>query len=247
MVLNFFFGFSQYFSGLRFWIQTPKLLRISIIPFLIDLVILTAGIVFSVHKIPQAVNHIVAKPDVWYGFFIYYFVLVLTATAFFIVTVFIMSVCANLVAFPFNDILAERSLILRKALEEKKTPLRSKFQKSLRNLSAMARKTLFYLLVGAVLILTMFIPGLGVVGAFLGAVLLAFDFLDYSFDHFGLRFQERKKFISTHFSCFLGFAAGMGLTMTIPIINVLVMPGNVVAGACLVANLRSKELERSNS
>src|SRR5690242_14375519 len=97
-------GFHLYFSGLGFWFHRKSLLRLSIIPFILDFICISLGLTFTAIKLPLAVSYLVSKPSVWYQYFLYYFIFALTGLTLFFLTIFVVSVLANLIAFPFNDL-----------------------------------------------------------------------------------------------------------------------------------------------
>lgn len=235
---NFIVGFNKYFTGIGFWMKNSSLLRLSIIPLILNFVFLVGGFVFSLNYLPDVVNRIISAPHIWYQYILYYFVVMLTAVSLFILVFFVVFIMANLLAFPFNGIIAERALKIHEPLERPKHPV----LKQLRiNFLAMTRRTFVFLIIAIILACAALIPGLGVVGAGIGVFLMAYDRLDYGFDHFVLPFDQRMRFVKANFGEILGFAAGFGLTAMIPVINILIQPGSVVAGALLVSEIKRRE------
>lgn len=245
---KFIKGFQHYFLGLSFWTKNSSLLRLSIIPLILNFIFLVAGFVFSLNKLPDLVNKIISTPQLWYQYILYYVVLLVTALSLFLIVFFLTFVLANLIAFPFNGIIADRALKIHEVVPGSNHPI---FKKARINMIAMVRRTIVFLIIGVILVFAALIPGLGIIGAGIGVFLMAYDRLDYGFDHFALTFNERREFIKAHFGEFLGFAAGFGLTATIPVINILIQPGSIVSGALLVSELhrnrRDSPLERNHS
>jgi uncharacterized protein involved in cysteine biosynthesis len=244
-------GFSIYFRGMKLWATQRELLRLSAIPFFIDLVCLALGFYFTITRLPGVVAKIVHAPELWYQYVFYYLVLLITSLSLFFIVIFVVFIFANLLTFPFNDLLAERTLRILSAFPEGETNngrLRSWLRKSVTNSSAMAKKTLILLIVGGVMMVSTLLPGLGFLAALVGVFLMAFDRVDSSFDHFQWPLRRRIDFVKEHFLEMIGFAGALGLTTAIPVINILVMSGSVVAGATLVAHLTKGEskLERSH-
>lgn len=237
-------GFQHYFLGLSFWTKNSSLLRLSIVPLILNFIFLVAGFVFSLNRLPELVNKIISIPEFWYQYILYYAVLLITALSLFLIVFFLTFVLANLVAFPFNGIIAERALKIHEPVSGTTHPALKKAQI---NFAAMVRRTIVFLIIGVVLAFASLIPGLGIVGAGIGVFLMAYDRLDYGFDHFAWSFNERREFIKAHFGEFLGFAAGFGLTATIPVINILIQPGSVVSGALLVRELAAPSVTRRDS
>jgi CysZ protein len=246
MIKKFALGFHSYFSGLGFWTKNSSLLRLSLIPLVINFVFLCAGLVYSINHISDVVSHIVSQPEAWYQYILYYFVVILTTVSLFLIVVFIVLTLANVLAFPFNSLLAERALRIHEPAHGGKGQW---FAKAKANLAALFRRTLVFLIVGCLLIIATLIPGLGVIGAGVGVFLMAYDRLDYGFDHFAWTFQQRKRFVRGNFWEIMGFAVGLGLTTSIPMLNILIQPGSVVAGSLMVAKINRREvtLEGSHS
>jgi CysZ protein len=237
-------GFSTYFEGLRFWTSSRPLLRLSVVPFFIYLFSVVAGLSFALSKIPEAVKFVVSSPQAWYQYIFYYALMALTALAFFFITLFVSSVIGNLVAFPFNDALAEKTLLLTKALPETKWQFKGWVSKSLKNLGAMLRKAMVLLIVGGLLLFAALLPGLGLIAGAIGIFIMAVDIMDFTFDHFQMTFGERKNFIRSYLPEMIGFTGALALTMAIPIINMLALPGSVVAAAWLFSKIKSPGLSR---
>ncbi|MDZ4676276.1 MAG: EI24 domain-containing protein [Oligoflexia bacterium] len=242
-------GFTNYFSGLKFWMNTRSLLGLSLFPMIINIILFAAGFSFAITKIPEAVAYVVQKPELWYQYVLYYIVLILTALTFFILTLFVVAVVSNFIAFPFNDKLAEKTLTLHGVLDSKNEGIKGWLSGSVKNFTAMFKKLLFLLIAGCILLFATLIPGLGLVAGLIGVSLITFDILDYSFDHFHMSFQERMHFMRGNKLEIIGFTFAIGLTTAIPVLNMLMLPGSVVSGARFVAQIkkRSPSIERSYS
>lgn len=237
-------GFTGYFQGLRFWSRHSQLVRLSIIPFFIYVAFLVVGLGFAIGKIPETVNYVISRPEVWYQYIFYYLLMVATGLAFFFITLFLVSVISRLIAFPFNDALAEKTLLLNKVLTAENWSFKAWASKSAKNFGAMLGKTLVLLLVGAVLVVAALLPGLGIVAGAVGMFILAWDMMDFSFDHFQMPFTERRHFIRRNLPEMIGFTGAMALTMAIPVLNMLALPGSVVAAACLFSKVKQLESGR---
>jgi len=211
-VKNIFKGFKIYFDGLKFWLRSPALLRLSIIPLLIDFVIFAGALVFAMSELPKIMGQIVSQPDFWYQYLWYYFLWLLTALSLFLIVMFFAFVVANLLAFPFNDLLAEKTLLLHEALPERSSGVKSWAKKTAKNAASMAKKTVFLIIIAGILALATLLPGLGIIASFIGVFMMAVDRVDYSFDHHVMTFKQRLSFVKSNYTLILGFALGMGLT-----------------------------------
>jgi CysZ protein len=238
---KFLFGFATYFVGLKLWVSHRSLLKLSVIPFFLDLVCLIFGIYFTVTHFSQIAAQFVHRSGSTFGWLFYYLKLAVTALSLFFIVLFLVFLFANLVMLPFNDILAEKTLQLKSALPEIQKGPKARGAKTLKNMGAMLRKLPILIVAGVIMTFAAFIPGLGIFAAAIGVFLMAVDRMDYASDHHQLSFKERIRFVRAHFWEVAGFAAALGFTTAIPFFNILLMPGSVVAGSLLFADLKSKK------
>lgn len=230
-------GFFIFFEGIKLWLSERSLRRISLIPFFIDGIGLIAGVYLTFQLIPLVIEKILVRPEVGFQLLLYQLLVLVVSISLFFVVLFILFIFANLLALPFNDLLAERTLRLRLSFPAGPRNIKEWLLRNARNLKTTAIKTGILLVAGVVLALASLIPVAGVFAAFVGIFLLATDRLDYTFDHYHLSFRERLLFIRTHHLEMLGFTLALAGCMAVPVINILVYPGSVVGGALMVAKL----------
>lgn len=230
-------GFSAYFVGIKIGLTHGDLLRLTLIPFVLDCLCLVATLFYAFSHIADVVTHILHQPANWYQYFLYYALYLVTAIGLLFIAILVAMIFANLVSFPFNDMLAEKSLLKENALVFTQRTFKNRMKKSFRNFSAMLKKTVLLLVFAASLALLGLIPGLAILGAAFSVFILAWDRLDYSFDQYEYTLGQRIDFIRNYFPEILGFAAGLGVVTAIPVVNILLLPASVVAGAHLVAKL----------
>ncbi len=152
-----------------------------------------------------------------------------------LVLFFGFSLLANLVAAPFNGLLAEA--VERQLRREDPLPETSLWQ-LLRETPAILYSQLLkmgYTVLWAIPLLILFlIPGINVIAPFLwlafGAWMLALEYLDYPMGNHGLMFPQQRRLAREQRLLVLGFGAATTWMTMIPVINFLVMPV-AVAGA----------------
>ncbi len=152
-----------------------------------------------------------------------------------LVLFFTFSLFANLVAAPFNGLLAEA--VERQLRGEDPLPETSLWQ-LLRETPAILYSQLLkmgYTVLWAIPLLILFvIPGINIIAPFLwlafGAWMLALEYLDYPMGNHGLLFPQQRRRAREQRWLVLGFGAATTWVTMIPIINFLVMPV-AVAGA----------------
>jgi CysZ protein len=247
-VKAFFSGVRFYYSGVRYWTSKPVLLRLSIIPWFINFACFVIGMVLAFTYLPSLMSLIMARPDLWYQYIAFYLLGFLTACALSVLVMFCVFVAAQILSFPFNDMIAEKTLELTQLLPVRPPGVKAKFKRSIKNILTMLKKTVVLILIAGALVFAALIPGLGIIGACVSVVFIAWDLMDYTFDHFEDTLSQRIAFIKQNKAVIFGFSLGLGLTSMIPVINFLLVPAHVTAAALMVANLKKTEtsLERNH-
>jgi CysZ protein len=152
-----------------------------------------------------------------------------------LVLFFGFSTLGNLLAAPFNGLLAEaveRALTGRP--DDQRASLARLLREGLRDFASQARK-LGYLAVRAVPLLLLFlVPGVNLAAPLLWLVfsawMLALDYADYPMANHGLGFREQRALLGRRRGLALGFGAAVSLALVVPGLNLLVIPA-AVAGA----------------
>ncbi len=158
----------------------------------------------------------------------------LIATAVFVVLIFLIVLFSNLIAAPFNGLLAEHVEAHLTGIAAPDTPLRALIKELPRTLGAEIRK-LFYL---AIMLLGIgilhWIPLVNILAPFLliafSAWMFAIEYWDYPMGNHGLVFGDVRAFARTRKPAAFGFGAIVALVSSIPILNFVIMP-IAVAGA----------------
>jgi CysZ protein len=155
-----------------------------------------------------------------------------------LITGYLFTAVALIIASPFNALLAEKAeeLITGRqvaGLEGLGSALMAVPRGVLREI----RKLVYYLPMFVFVLLLTFIPVLNVVAPFLwfllGAWMMSIQFVDYPMDNHQLSFAEVKEALRSRRLSGLGFGGVVALCTGIPIINFFVIPA-AVAGATLL-------------
>ena len=209
-------------QGIRRYVLVPLILNI----FLFGALIWTGYSQFA----PTVEWMMSFVPD-WLSFLegiLWFFITLLTA----IIVFFIFTPVANIIAAPFNAIMAEK-------VEELLTGKDINSGVSLMTIikdSIMSQigKLVYILLWSLVLIIISFIPVINLISPFLwlifGSWLLSLEYLDYPMGNHDLTFKQQKQTLKKRRGLSLGFGGSVMVLTSIPIINFIVMPV-AVAGA----------------
>ncbi len=148
---------------------------------------------------------------------------------------FTFSLVANVLASPFNGLLAEA---VERHLRHPGQPLefrwKSLFAEAGRALYAALRKLLYFVWRALPLVVLSFIPGLNLVAPLLwivfGGWMLAIEYLDCPLGNHGQLFPVAVDRLRGERAMALGFGVSLSLLTMVPVLNVLAMPIGV-AGA----------------
>lgn len=231
-------GFRTLFTGMRLIRQNSRIFRLAIIPFFIDFLILAGVFYWGSGRlsgwVESTINWMLPNASGFWYQLAYWPVFLVGWIAFFGALFFVGYIIANLVAAPFNSLLAET------ALEEmgviKKRPFN--FSRWLKISAAMfwagLLKTALFLFFGILFFMFSFIPLLGILASFGLLMIMAFDSADYSFEILEYNLQRRLKFFRQNTLYFAGSGLSLGMTLMIPGLNFLLFPAAVVGSADLV-------------
>lgn len=239
MVFNLFRGFGYSFSGLQL-ISKPGIRRFVAIPLAINLVLFSVAIYFLVTLFDQAIAYFMPDFPAWLSWLetaISWLLWPLFAVMIFFLVFYSFTFIANLVAAPFNSLLAEKveAMLNGESLQGSDyLPVWSTVKKSIA--SEIAK--LWYLIKWSILLLILsLIPVVNVVAPPLwivfGAWMLALEYLDYPMGNHGHFFKEINQQATARKTLSLGFGSGLFLLTSIPVVNFLAMPAGVAGATAL--------------
>jgi len=233
MTVNPIGGAGYLLRGMRLIMQ-PGLRRFVLLPLLINILVFSAAIWYGVSRLESFLAWMESRLPSWLQWLDWVlwplFVLVLVILVFYGFTL-----VANLLAAPFNGLLAEK---VERYLTGRPLHEGGGWKKVLITLVPTLldelRKLLFAALVAVPFLILFLIPGINLAAPVLWflytAWMLTLEYSDYPMGNHGLRFREIRARLRRKRVLGLGFgAATAGLTM-VPIVNFIVMP-SAVAGA----------------
>ncbi len=151
--------------------------------------------------------------------------------------IFITFLFANLIALPFNALLAEKVMTLDAGYTLPHHGFVSWIKFNIRMLLIGLAKALVFLLIGLMLFIMGFIPILQIVSVILGALIIAFDCWDYALELRGMSLRQRFCVFYSHFWELSGFGMVVGLTFLLPGLNFFLLPIAVIGGTRIVHEL----------
>lgn len=227
---NLFTGFDYLLQGFRL-MWRPGLRLFVLIPLLINVLIFALLIGLTLDQfgdwIETAIN--------WLPEFLSFLRWILWPLAMIVILVVVMytfSIVANLIASPFNGLLAEKT---EELLTGREVPGFETIGQALlmfpKSLARELAKLLYYLPLALVVLVISFIPAINlaapVLWFLLGAWMMVIQYCDYPMDNHRQSFGNMKKTIRVQRMTSLGFGTGVMVGTMIPILNFFIMPAAV--------------------
>lgn len=230
MIGGFLKGISYVFTGLSL-ISRKGIRPFVLVPLLINIVVFSGGIWLATAQVDNLMERLLPGWLSWLEWLLWplFFVLI------FFAVFYTFSIIANLIAAPFNSILAERVETHLKGL-----PV-PEFQ-GYKTLPAVIARTfrseiskLLYMLKWLILLLIItVIPVVNIIAPFAwalyGAWMLAIEYADYPMGNHELYFNDELPALKKHRAHALGFGGALSVITLIPVVNFLAMPVGVAGG-----------------
>lgn len=213
-------------------ITRPGLRLFVLIPLVINIVIFALLIALSIGQFSQWIDQLMGwLPDWQWLDFIRWIIWPLVVSLLLVVVMYSFSIVANLIASPFNGLLAEKveELLTGQEVNASET-LWLAIKDAPRVIVKEVQKLLYYLpralLVAIVsLVFTFIFPPVATVLWFLfGAWMMSLQYCDYPMDNHKYSLSDVKQTIATRRMTSLGFGGAVMFGTMIPIVNFIIMP-----------------------
>lgn len=162
----------------------------------------------------------------------------LFGAALLVVSLFTFTAIANLIAAPFNSLLAEKIEVrLLKTGVQTNSSWKALLASVPKTVASECRKMLYLCLWLIPLFLLHFIPLVQIAAPFLlmlfGAWMFSIEYLDYPMGNHGYGFKQVRKHARQHRMRTMGFGFAVAIMSAIPVLNLVAMPAGV-AGATIM-------------
>lgn len=234
-------GFDCFIKGFGL-IFTSGLRRYVVIPFLINLILFSGMIFYAYSYFDGWMSGLLEYVPGFLMFLVDYLFGLLWLLFFFVIMAFMFytfTIVANIVAAPFNAILAVQVEKKLKGGQINHYEV-SWFKLVPRTIARELGKLMYYLprLIGLVLLsvtpmLNLIAPVLWVL---FGAWMMTVQYADYAADNNGKSFSDLRSSMSGNRSDSLVFGISVYIMMILPVINLLVLPASVAGGTVLWVN-----------
>lgn len=236
---DFFYGFFYPFKSIAFFFKYPKVILLSIVPTIINIIVYALIFYFSYKKIisflpiadGEAVNAVGQFIEVLYNYVIY----VLTFLMVLVVSYLFYVIIGGLISAPFNETISQY-------VEETVTGVKCQYvpfaKDTWLSIKGEIFKLLFYFSVIVPLFFVNYIPVAGTIISTILGLLFSFfynslDFFDYPMQRKMFPLPQKIKGTNSGGMFTYGFGVIAFLMMFLPFVNSLFKPLLVVAGTRL--------------
>ncbi len=227
-------------------LNRPGLRPFVLIPLLVNIVVFSLLIWLGVDQFEQLMDRFLPADESWLSW-LRWLLWPLFAITLVLIISYTFTVIANLIAAPFNGLLAEKvELHLGGELPNQPSGAKQVVKDVIPSLLSELRKLVYFLLRAVPLLILFLIPLLNIAAPFLwmafSAWFLALEYGDYPMANHKLAFkQQHRRLKQARFSS-LVFGGALTLMMMVPVLNFVAMPA-AVAGATLFWHERLRHIE----
>ena len=228
-------GASYLIRGLHM-ITRPGIRPFVMIPLAVNIAVFSLLIWLGIDQFELLMDRFLPDDESWLAW-LRWLLWPLFAIAILLIVFYSFTVIANLIAAPFNGLLAEKvEQRLGGSLPQQTGGFKQVMKDLLPALLSELRKISYFLLRAIPLLILFIIPGINLIAPFLwiafGAWFLALEYGDYPMANHGLAFKaQRGRLRQTRLTA-LAFGGSLTLMMMVPLLNFVAMPA-AVAGATI--------------
>lgn len=239
MITNLLKGFGHIFTGLGL-ITKPGIRRFVAIPLGINIALFGGATGYLFAKFDDWMQQLMPDFPSWLSWLetaINWILWPLFAIMILLVIFYTFTFVANLIAAPFNSLLAEKveNMLRNEPLDD--GPAFPTFELVKRTIGSEIGKLFYFFKWWILLFIFTLIPGLNFLAPFVwivfGAWMLSLEYLDYPMANHNKFFKDINKQAVNKRSLSLGFGGGVMLFTSIPVLNLIAMPAGVAAATAL--------------
>lgn len=218
-------------------LTVPGLRRFVLLPLLVNVALFVGAVAYALSWMERlsawVTDHLPGWLD-WLSWLLWPLFII----SILLVVFYTFSLVANIIAAPFNGLLAEKVEVhLGGRLPEQTSDWRKLLKEFLPVMANELRKLLYMVLWSLPFLILFLIPGLNLFAPFLwfafSAWMLALEYLDYPMGNHNINFRALRAELAKRRFLSLGFGSAVLVGTLIPVVNFFVMPA-AVAGATVL-------------
>ena len=225
----------------------PSLLRLFLLPVLINIVVF-AGVAVGLYlHYGDIVNLIWVRPESWFFRTLWYLLYVFILLAVLLLAYFAFFVVQAMLAAPFNDLLSERTELLAYGKRAPSTGISVLIGGVGRSVThEVAKLGIYVAMMVPLFVASLVIPVVGnlayvCLGFYGSAVFFAYDFIDFCMARRQWSFRRKWAFLKQHRALTVGFGSALAGGLLIPVVGLLIPPVAAVGGTLLFCDLETHD------
>ena len=232
-----FSGIKYFFAGFKL-IFKPGIKRFVPIPLAINICVFAIGFWLGFSWFDQFLAKVLPSWLAWAE----YILLPLFAISYFLIVFYLFALLANIIAAPFNGLLAERveQHLRGNNVDQTNTTLKQILTEFPRAIANEIYKLLYFLLRALPILILFLIPGVHIIAPILwfmfSAWMLSIEYLDYPLGNHGIGFKQTRQLVKTQRGKCLGFGSLVSAFTMLPIVNFIIMPVAVAGATAFFVN-----------
>lgn len=248
MITNYIKGLTYIFKGFSL-IGKKGVRRFVVVPLLVNTVTFSLAIYMGITQFDGLMNYLLGGiswlPDMVVTA-LTWVLWPLFAILIFVAVYYSFTMAANLIAAPFNSILAYRveKLLTGQVINSNEAE-HTVMSVAARTIGSEVKKLSYMVKWLILLIIITFIPVINVIAPFAwlayGAWMFAIEYADYPMGNHEMYFKDELTVLKRNRFLSLGFGSGVVLLTSIPILNFFAMPVSVAAGTAMWVDKLSKD------
>ncbi|MFP9231163.1 sulfate transporter CysZ [Pectobacterium cacticida] len=220
-------GVHYFFAGWRL-ISRPGIRRFVILPLLMNIILMGGAFWWLFNQLSDWIPQIMSYIPSWLQW-LSYLVWPLAVLSILLVFSYLFSTIANIIAAPFNGLLAEQLEAILTGQTLSDSGILGIAKDIPRVMKREIQKLAYYLPRALVLLILYFIPGIGqtvapILWFLFGAWMMAIQYCDYPFDNHKVDFPTMRRALRRHSITNMQFGALVSLFTLVPLLNLVIMP-----------------------
>ena len=234
-----FQGIKYFFNGSRYLFK-PGIKRFVIIPLLINICLFSVGLWLGLQWFDKLLAEVLPSWLSWAE----YILLPLFTLSYFLIVFYLFALLANVIAAPFNGLLAEKveQLIQQKNIDDTTQKL---LPTIIPSISSELSKLVYFAFRSLPILLLFLIPGVNLIAPAVWFIftswMLSLEYLDYPLGNHNILFKQTRLLVKQQRTTCLSFGAVISAFTLIPFVNFFVMPIAVVGATLLYVDKFSDE------
>ena len=223
-----------------------------IIPVIINVLLFGLALILTIAQLGGLIDWVLSQLPSWLQW-LDWLMWPLFLLASLIAVFFSVAMLANIIASPFNDLLAEaveRHLTGQQAEDQNSGGIGKALIGAPKAIMGELRKLGYFAKFVIPLLILSLIPGLNLLSPFLwfifGSWMLALEYCDYHLGNHNIPFSQQRELLAKERMLTLGFGAATTFATLVPLLNFIAIPASVAGATAMLVEKKAIRKEQAN-